>query len=88
MIRKDYRKSARRKLGTKAWIRFDDGFSVRPCWIIDLSRSGVRIEVDEPRAVADRFSLLLKRDAGPGRRCRVKWRRGQEIGAEFIGTGS
>jgi hypothetical protein len=83
---RDLRKAARRKLGTKAWIRFDDGFSVRPCWIVDLSNAGVRIELEEPRTVADRFSLLLKRDAGPGRRCRVKLRRGSEIGAEFVGN--
>ena len=33
--------------------------------------------------VAGHFNLLLKRDAVPGRRCRVVWRRGSEIGAEF-----
>jgi hypothetical protein len=29
----------------------------------------------------------MTRDAAPGRRCRVKWRRGKEIGAEFAGAG-
>ena len=57
---------------------------MRPCVVADLSHSGVRIVVDEPHAVAVQFSLLFKRDAIPGRRCRVKWRRGLEIGAEFI----
>jgi hypothetical protein len=36
--------------------------------------------------VASLFSLLMRRDGAPGRRCRVKWRRGNEIGAEFIGA--
>jgi hypothetical protein len=85
-MRKESRNAAREAMGTKAWIRFDDGFSVRACRLIDLSSSGVRIVVDAPHDVADRFSLLLTRDAAPGRRCRVKWRDGSEIGAEFIGS--
>lgn len=71
-------------MGTKVWIRFDDGFSVRQCVLQDFSSTGVRLVVDEPHTVASHFSLLLKRDANPGRRCRVKWRRGKEIGAEFV----
>ena len=50
------------------------------------SPEAVRILVDAPRDVADRFSLLTSRDAAPGRRCKVKWRRGAEIGAEFVGA--
>jgi hypothetical protein len=83
-MRKDYRKAPRKRLGSRAWIRFDDGFSVRPCRLVDVSETGIRIEVDAPRAVADRFSLLMSRDAAPGRQCRVKWRRGSLIGAEFV----
>ena len=85
-MRKDFRKTPRAAIGSKAWIRFDDGFSVRPCRLIDWSSTGIRIAIDAPRDVADRFSLLLSRDAAPGRRCRVKWRKGSEIGAEFVGA--
>ena len=86
-MRRDSRSAPReRTRGTKVWIRFDDGFSVRACQLIDLSNTGVRIMVDAPRDVADRFSLLMTRDAVPGRRCQVKWRNGGEIGAEFIGA--
>ena len=83
-MQKDHRKSARETLGTKAWIRFDDGFSVRECQVSDLSRTGVRLVVQHPRTVADRFSLMLKRNSPPGRSCKVKWRRGSAIGAEFV----
>ena len=85
-MRKDLRKTVRDEAGTTVWIRFDDGFSVRACRLIDLSSDGARILVDAPRDVADRFSLLLTRDAAPGRRCRVIWRKGSEIGAEFVGA--
>lgn len=84
-MRKDYRKSIRRRLGSRAWIRLDDSFAVRPCRVVDFSETGVRIEVDAPLPVANRFSLLMTRDAAPGRTCRIKWRRGSLIGAEFVG---
>ena len=84
---RDLRKDGRSKIGGKVWIRFDDGFSVRACKLVDLSKGGVRIKVDAPRDVAGLFSLLMTRNAAPGRRCRVKWRRGSEIGAEFVGSG-
>ena len=87
-MRKELRKTSREAIGSKAWIRFDDGFSVRACRLIDPSSTGIRIAVDAPRDVAGSFSLLLSRDAAPGRRCRVKWRNGSEIGAEFVGPKS
>ena len=85
-MRKNLRSEARLNKGTTAWIRFDDGFSVRQCLLVDMSNAGVRLVVDEPYAVADQFSLLLSRNAAPGRRCRVKRRRGLEIAAEFVGA--
>lgn len=85
-MRKDPRTTPRQEMGSKAWIRFDDGFSVRACRVLDLSNTGARIMVDAPHDVADHFSLLLSRHAAPGRRCRIKWRNGSEIGAEFVGA--
>lgn len=84
---RDARRAGRELLGTKAWIRFDDGFSVRACRVLDLSSKGVRLMVEAPHEVADQFRLLLTRSAAPGTRCRIKWRKGSEIGAEFIGAG-
>src|SRR5712692_5275460 len=81
---KNSRTAARQKLGSNAWIRLEGGFAVRPCVVIDRSESGVRIEITSPETVAGVFSLLMSRDTGSGRRCRVKWRRGAQIGAAFI----
>jgi hypothetical protein len=83
-MQEERQNESREKPGTKAWIRFDNGFPVRPCRVANLSRSGVRIVVHEPHAVAGHFSLLFRRDATPGRRCRVKRRSGFEIVAEFV----
>lgn len=81
---RDARKAGRVPVGTKAWIRFDDGFSVRACRVVDRSSRGVRLMVEAPHDVADQFRLLLTRSAAPGTRCRIKWRKGSEIGAEFV----
>jgi hypothetical protein len=81
---KETRKSLRKSMGAKAWIRLDGGFSVRPCVVADLSDTGVRIVIDAPETIAGIFSLLMSRNAGSGQRCRVKWRRGSQIGAEFL----
>lgn len=82
--RKDYRKSPRRNSSSNAWIRLDGGFAVRPCTVVDRSDTGVQITIDRPDSVAGTFSLLSSRSAGSGKRCRVKWRRGSRIGAEFL----
>ena len=79
------RKAERRKSGANAWIRLDGGgFAMRPCNMVDLSDTGVQITVHAAEAVPGVFTLLLSRDASFGRRARVKWRRGSQIGAEFI----
>lgn len=80
---KDERRAARRKVGVDAWLR-PDGFGVRPCKVIDLSDTGVRISVSTPQAVPNVFVFLSSRGSGPGRRASVKWRRGTQIGAVFL----
>jgi hypothetical protein len=82
---REQRKSARRKTPkANAWIRMDGSFAVRPCTMIDMSESGVRFTVIGADKIAGTFTFLLSRDAGSGRRARVKWRRGTEIGAAFF----
>jgi hypothetical protein len=72
-------------MGSQAWIRPDEGFSVRKCIISDISPTGVRLVVDSSHVNIKRFRLLLSRDAAQGCPCRVKWRRGSVVGAEFLG---
>lgn len=80
---RDARKASRTKLGSKAWIRLDGGFALRPCVVADCSNTGVQIIVDAPQTIPNQFRLLLSRDRGMGRSCQVKWRCGSQIGAEF-----
>lgn len=79
---KEHRRTPRRKFSANAWIRLDGQFAVRPCCVIDLSDSGARISVGAGETIPSTFTLLMSRTAS-GRRARVVWRRGSQIGAEF-----
>jgi hypothetical protein len=80
--RQDKRQSKRKPVDRAAYIRLG-GFATRPCTVIDYSDSGVRISVDNAASVPAGFTLLFSKDS-EGRSARVKWRRGNQIGAEFI----
>jgi hypothetical protein len=81
----DRRRSERLALRGLAKIQFGTGSLPRDCWISDVSDGGVRLHA-EGVAVPDEFMLMLPgAGAGGGRRdCRVVWRLGHEIGAEFV----
>jgi hypothetical protein len=81
--RRDARRAPRRKVHALAWIKLG-GIAARECTIVNISRSGVQLRLDPSINVAGEFVLLQSRGEYPGRRCRVKWRRGSIIGAEFI----
>jgi hypothetical protein len=82
--RRENRKASRRKVGETAWIRPDGGFGVRPCKVVDLSDTGVQITCTAGDSIAGVFTFSMSRDTRSGRRVRVKWRRGLQIGGEFI----
>jgi hypothetical protein len=80
--RKDKRQTKRKPIGAAAYIRLGS-FAGRPCMVLDLSDTGVRISVDGAANIPTEFALFLSKKS-QGRRARVKWRRGNQIGAEFI----
>ena len=76
------RRSERHAMRGPAQLLFGTGSLPRDCWISDISDGGVRLHA-EGVAVPDEFILLL---AGRTlrRECRVAWRLGHEVGAEFL----
>lgn len=80
----DRRRSERHLVRGPAQLLF--GSLPRDCWISDISDGGVRLHA-EGVEVPDEFTLLLppRRER---RECRVVWRLGHEIGAEFVDTGA
>jgi len=81
MAAENRRRSERLAMRGLAKIQGATGSLQRDCWVSDISDGGVRlhVEVDVP----EEFTLILP----SGRRdCRVVWRLGQEVGAEFVDT--
>lgn len=77
----DRRRAPRIKLNSGARVQSKGDPRPRECVVTDISATGVRlyIEMGEP---ADLFVLSMP-DKEP-RDCRVVWRLGNELGAEFI----
>jgi hypothetical protein len=68
--------------GNNTWIRLE-GSLTRQCQVLDLSRTGVRLTVTNAHSLPNKFTLILSKNCS-GRPARVKWRRGTEVGAEFL----
>ena len=78
----DRRRSERHSTGGLAKIQTGTGSLPRDCWVSDITDGGVRLH-SERTDVPDEFTLVLPGVNGR-RECRVVWRLGHEIGAEFV----
>ena len=74
------RKGARHSLGRAAKFQAQGKARPRDCQVIEISDAGVRLQAASGR-VTNRFALLL---SSGSRECRVIWRAGNEVGAEFV----
>ena len=86
LIHEERRRSPRHRLYRVAKIKIGTGIPPRDCLVIDISDGGVRLFLDgfdAPNVIV----LLLSCD-GVVRESRyeVVWRRGHEVGAEFLGV--
>jgi hypothetical protein len=78
------RRSRRRHHYRAAKIQFGSDTSARDCLVINVSKGGVRLNV-EGLDVPDEFLLCLSSDGiVQESTCKVAWRFGDEIGAKFI----
>ncbi|MBN8920870.1 MAG: PilZ domain-containing protein [Rhizobiales bacterium] len=76
------RATTRYAFGGVARIEFRPGTLPRECRLTDISDGGVRLFADGME-IPDRFTLLFPDKEGTRRECRVVWRLGPEVGAEF-----
>ena len=79
---KDRRKSQRFLVNGFAQVQNGVGIAPRECRITNISDGGVRLYAESVQ-IADEFTLWLPGEGAPRRRCRVMWRLGPEVGAEF-----
>jgi hypothetical protein len=61
-----------------------DGGDQLPCVLWDISVSGARIAAARAGGLPDVFGLFLSKDGHARRFCRVAWRRGGQLGVQFI----
>lgn len=65
-----------------AYIRPDGDFAKWPCTVLDVSKAGVGLRLEGNRVITGSF-YFVSPTGGLGRSARVRWKRGQQIGAEF-----
>lgn len=75
------RKSERRLCKRVAKIQFGTGSLPRDCTITDVSQGGAKI-IAEYLDIPSQFTIIFS--TGSQRQCRLAWRIGCELGAEFI----
>jgi hypothetical protein len=78
------RQAPRHREERSVWIDAGDGSGLQRCTLWDASDAGVRLTVDMPSSVPYEFCLVLSKDGKMHRRCRVRWRSADQIGACFV----
>ena len=76
------RRSVRSNFNRYARIQAEMAGASRDCLIVNMSDDGVRLHSELPE-VPTNFTLVIADATRPRRSCRVVWRLGFEIGAEF-----
>jgi hypothetical protein len=76
------RREERKEVRVRGWIT-GIGHKFTECFIFDISRAGARILVGQGTP-PDEFNLYLSPTAQSFRKCRVRWRRKQAVGVEFV----
>jgi PilZ domain len=75
------RRSERHECRRAAKIQFGTGSLPRDCTITDLSNGGAKV-IAEYLDIPAEFTIIFS--TGRPRQCRLAWRIGCELGAEFI----
>jgi len=78
------RKHHRVELGYGARILSLAAEHVCDCALLDVSQGGARLAVLASEMVPDEFLLMLSTGNAVGRRCKVEWRKENEVGLSFV----
>jgi hypothetical protein len=79
------RKSPRRPINHPCWIDPGPGHSIIPGQLQNISASGAKLVVKESDELPEEFTVYLTQDGKIGRRARVVWRSGAELGLTILG---
>jgi len=83
--RHELRKYPRRHYGRPAWLDVGSGAELVLCLVYDISETGAGIKLSCDDTLPAQFTLLFSPTGRPGRRCRVVWQNGHQLGCEFVG---
>ncbi len=78
----ELRKKPRRSFHYHAKIVKDNNTQIT-CAIADISHSGARLHLESDVELPPEFVLLLTRNGGAHRNCRLIWRDGLSLGVKF-----
>jgi PilZ domain-containing protein len=78
----DRRRAVRYTFNRYARVQAELAGPSRDCLIVDMSETGVRLHCEFAELPND-FTLVISDTGRPRRSCRVVWRLGYEIGAQF-----
>jgi hypothetical protein len=74
----------RRRVNAPAWISYDGGFGVLRCMLVNMSRGGAWLRVDDAARLPNSFNLMFQQGSRDGKKCRVVWRSADTVGVKFI----
>jgi hypothetical protein len=81
----DARASPRRRVLKAGIAATNDRHITVACTVRDLSATGARLRVEGSLNIPDTFELIIDVD-GLEANCEVMWRKGNEVGARFLGA--
>jgi hypothetical protein len=82
--RREHRRSKRVRKRRAAFIGYGAGDANIPCVVWDLSTGGARLSAAHTEALPAGFVLYLTKDRTLRRYCRVVWRKGAQVGVQFV----
>ena len=78
------RTSQRHRVLKQGKIYVASNLSIINCTVRDLSEGGAKLSCGEPTSIPKSFRLVITGETTQ-REARVRWRRGNDVGVEFVG---
>ncbi|MGH6684629.1 MAG: PilZ domain-containing protein [Pseudolabrys sp.] len=81
-MNQDKRNAKRQPMRYTAWVALTAD-ERKGCVISNVSDTGARIDVEDPKSIPDHFVLMLTSNGAARRFCRVMWRNATQVGVKF-----
>jgi hypothetical protein len=87
-VSEERRRTLRKAFSHPAGLFHPDGKPICECVMRDISATGARLQIDAPRDtplddIPSEFILTISKSGNVYRRCKLVWRRNNELGVHF-----